>query len=172
MRHPMIGTMSGPAWRWLGTALRVGLGLVFLAAGGTKLADPTQSVRAVRAYRLLPETLAQGVGYGLPVLEVALGLLLVLGLGVRLAALLTLLLLLVFVAGVASAAARGLRIDCGCFGGGGDTLGETHYTREILRDLGLALVAGFLALRPTTALSLDGELARRDHALLAEELSR
>jgi len=43
-------------------------------------------VRAVRAYRLLPETAAQLVGAGLPVAEIALGVLLLVGLGVRAAA--------------------------------------------------------------------------------------
>ena len=164
--------MSTRAWDWLGAVLRVGLGVVWIVAGWTKLADPAQSVRAVRAYRLLPEVLAQGVGYGQPVFEVALGVLLVIGLGVRLSAALSLILLLVFIAAVLSAAARGLRIDCGCFGGGGDITGDTRYTQEIVRDVGLALVAAWLTIRPATALSVDGELHRRDHARLTEELTR
>ena len=54
-------------------------------------------------------------------------------------------LLLVFIAGVISAAARGLSIDCGCFGGGGTSqAGQTAYTAEILRDLGFLVLAGYL----------------------------
>ena len=47
--------------------------------------------------------------------------------------------MLAFVIGIASAWARGLRIDCGCFGGGGQLAAgvEPDYLIEILRDFGL-----------------------------------
>jgi hypothetical protein len=60
-------------------------------------------------------------------------------------------LLLLFVAGVAQAWARGLSIDCGCFGGGGAVAPEdTSYGLEILRDTGFLLMAGWLIARPQT----------------------
>ena len=114
-----------PGSRWLPCALdlhrRPGdAGRVLLVAGALKVVDPQASVAAVRAYELLPAGLATLVGWGLPFVEVALGLLLLsrprhAAGGRRGAGLL----MLVFIAGVASAAARGLSIDCGCFGGGG-----------------------------------------------------
>ena len=43
------------------------------------------------------------------------------------------------------AAARGIQLECGCFGGGGLTDdGNTNYTWDILRDLGLLVLAAFL----------------------------
>lgn len=36
---------------------------VWLVAGTLKIPDPAESVRAVRAYRLLPETVVPAVGY-------------------------------------------------------------------------------------------------------------
>ena len=51
------------------------------------------------------------VGYGLPVFDVALGTLLVLGVAERLGAILSGALLAAFIIGVASAWARGLTID-------------------------------------------------------------
>jgi hypothetical protein len=100
-----------------------------------------QSALAVRAYQLLPYDLAGYVGYALPIIEIVIGLLLVLGLFTRMSALLGALLMLAFVIGIASAWARGLSIDCGCFGGGG-TIGaeETAYPLELSRDV--ALTAG------------------------------
>ena len=47
--------------------------------------------------------------------------------------------------------ARGLSIDCGCFGGGGAVDGgQTAYGRELLRDTGFLLLAGWLVVRPRT----------------------
>ncbi len=146
----------GRSWvGWLTLAARLLLGGVWIAAGATKLPDPAGSVRAVRAYQLLPEAIVPAVGYGLPVLEVGVGILLVLGVAVRFAAILSAVLLLVFVAGVASAWARGLAIDCGCFGGGGTVAADqTRYGVEILRDSALVLVALVLVRWPASRLAL------------------
>ena len=135
---------------------RVLLAGVFVVAGGLKLADPQVAVQAVRAYRLLPSALEAPVGWGLPAFEMALGLLLAVGLFTRVSAVAAAVLLTVFIAGVASAAARGLSIDCGCFGGGGTVApGETKYASEILRDVGLLVLAGWLVWKPGSRFSLD-----------------
>jgi uncharacterized membrane protein YphA (DoxX/SURF4 family) len=145
--------------RWVTAAVvvaRLGLAALWLAAGLAKVADPGANVRAVRAYEVLPEAVVPVVGYGLPFLEIALGLLLLLGLAVRPAAIASGVLLVVFLAGVSQAWARGLAIDCGCFGGGGPVDPEdTRYLQEVVRD-GVALAAAaLLALRPSTPWSLD-----------------
>jgi protein-disulfide isomerase len=142
---------------WLATAARLLLAGVWLWAGLGKIADPAASVRAVRAYRLLPEWLAQGVGYGLPFLELALAALLLAGLAVRVAAAVSAALLAVFLAGMVSAAARGLQIGCGCFGGGGELAAgqSTSYTWDIVRDAALLLVALALARWPRSRYAMD-----------------
>jgi protein-disulfide isomerase/uncharacterized membrane protein YphA (DoxX/SURF4 family) len=142
---------------WLGTAARALLGVVWVWAAVAKMGDPAASVRAVRAYELLPEWLAKGVGYGLPFLEIGLAVLLIAGLATRLAAVLSSALLVVFLVGIISAAARGLQIECGCFGGGGQ-LGagqSTAYTGEILRDAGLLVVSVFLVWAYRTRFAVD-----------------
>lgn len=140
----------------LSTLARLALAGVFVVAGAIKAADPQQAVQAVRAYQLLPARLEPLVGWGLPFLEIALGLLLLLGLSTRMAAAACAVLLVGFLAGVASAAARGLSIDCGCFGGGGTVApGETKYLSEILRDSALLACAGWLLWHPSSLFSLD-----------------
>jgi uncharacterized membrane protein YphA (DoxX/SURF4 family) len=135
---------------------RVVVGGVLLVAGVLKASDPQGSVAAVRAYELLPAQLVTVVGWGLPFAEIAIGVLLLVGLATRLVAGAAAVLLLVFVAAVASAALRGLSIDCGCFGAGGRVApGNTAYTAEIARDLGLLLLAGWLVARPNSRLSLE-----------------
>jgi uncharacterized membrane protein YphA (DoxX/SURF4 family) len=147
---------------WVSTAARIVLGAVWIVAGSAKVTDLAGSVRAVRAYRLLPEGAAQVVGAGLPVVEIALGVLLLAGLGTRIAAAISSGLFIVFIVGIASAWARGLRIDCGCFGGGGD-LGrqaDPAYGIELARDFGLLLLAALVVALPRGRFALDRYLFR------------
>lgn len=146
-------------WPWLGLALRLVVGGVWVVAGLAKLPDPQASIRAVRAYELLPEAVVPTVGYGLPVLEIAVGLLLLVGLGTRVAALLSAVLFAAFVVGISAAWARGLQIDCGCFGGGGFAADATaQYPWDIARDVGLLVLSVALVVRPRTAVALDNRL--------------
>jgi uncharacterized membrane protein YphA (DoxX/SURF4 family) len=145
---------------WLGTAGRLIVGGVWIAAGALKIGDLTASGRSVVAYRILPFDAAMFLGAALPFLEVVLGVLLVLGLATRVAAVASVILFAVYIAAIASVWARGLRIDCGCFGTGGDLTSDQRpqYALETIRDIALLLVAGFLAVFPRTRFSLDGQL--------------
>jgi uncharacterized membrane protein YphA (DoxX/SURF4 family) len=151
-------------WRsaqpWLATAVRLGLAAVWLVAGGAKVGDLAASGRAVNAYQVMPYPVATVVGAALPFVEIVLGLLLLAGLGTRLAAGISAGLLLVFIAGIVSAWSRGLAIDCGCFGRGGELAAgrDPAYLPEILRDIGFLLLAGFLLRWPRSRLSVDGLL--------------
>jgi uncharacterized membrane protein YphA (DoxX/SURF4 family) len=152
-----------PAWSWLSTLGRLALAAVWIAAGLSKITDLDASVRAVRAYRLLPELAAQMAGAGLPVVELVLGVLLLVGAGVRACAVVSALLMVVYMAGIASAWIRGLQIDCGCFGGGGALAAGVRptYGLELTRDTGLLVVALLLARWPVGPFSVDGMLAGR-----------
>jgi uncharacterized membrane protein YphA (DoxX/SURF4 family) len=140
---------------WASSAARLLLGLVFVVAGVLKLPDPAAAARAVRAYRLLPEALVGPVAFGLPVVEIAVGAALLAGVVVRTAAIAAVVLTAGFLVAVGSAWARGLQIDCGCFGNGGQvSAGETAYPLEVLRDAALLVVALALARRPASRLAL------------------
>lgn len=147
---------------WVGLLARLILGGALAYAGVLKVGRPLTSARAVQAYQLLPFDLAAYVGYALPVIELILGVMLVLGVFTRISAVIGTALMVVFIAGIASAWARGLTIDCGCFGGGGVVgADETAYPSEIARDLLFAACGAWLIWRPATALSLDSRLTSR-----------
>jgi uncharacterized membrane protein YphA (DoxX/SURF4 family) len=135
----------------VGTVARLGLAAVLLVSGLLKVVDPDTTYVAVRAYDVLPKPGVAVVAAVLPWLEIALGLLLLDGIATRSVAVVSAGLLLGFIAGVTQAWARGLSIDCGCFGGGGVVEPEqTAYGQELLRDAGLLLMAGWLVVRPRT----------------------
>ncbi len=140
---------------------RLGLAAVFLVSGALKVVDPAQTRVAVLAYEVLPLSLIGPVAVGLPLAELVLATLLVAGVFIRWTALGSAVLLVVLMAGVTQAWARGLSIDCGCFGGGGPVAaGATQYPQELARDFGLLLLAWWLVVRPRTACSVDGWLRR------------
>lgn len=150
--------VSWPGVRpWLGTLARLGLAAVWLFAGAAKVGDLAGSGRAVNAYQVMPFEAAQVIGAALPFVEITLGLLLLVGLATRVVAALSSALLLVFIAGISSAWARGLSIDCGCFGSGGQlAAGQSpSYGPEIARDIGFLVLAAFLVIWPRTRMSVD-----------------
>lgn len=143
----------------IGLLARLILGVTLLWAGALKVTHPDQSALAVRAFRILSYDLAGYVGYGLPIVEILVGLLLVIGLLTRPSAVVGGLLMLAFIVGIGWAWAHGYSIDCGCFGGGGTiAASQTQYPIDILRDTGLVACAAWLVVRPRTAYSLDQRL--------------
>ena len=138
--------MGGLVVGWLGLLARLATGGVWIVAGALKIPDPAASVQAVRAYRLLPEAVVPTVGQLLPVVEVVVGLALVVGLLTRTMAVVSAVLFVAFIIAIASAWARGLTIDCGCFGGGGyDPDAAEKSPWEIARDVALLAGSVFVA---------------------------
>jgi uncharacterized membrane protein YphA (DoxX/SURF4 family) len=144
---------------WLGFLARMVVGGVWIWAGLLKLPDPDASVTAVRAYQLLPPSLADGVGRVLPMLEVVVGACLVLGLLTRAAGVVSALMQAAFIIGIISVWSRGISINCGCFGDGGpDPDAFSKYPWEIARDTGLLLLSLLIVWLRRTPLALDNLL--------------
>ena len=143
-------------WPWCSTAARLVLAGVWAWAGVAKLGNPDGAVRAVRAYEILPEAVVKPFAWGLPFVELALAALLLIGLATRPAAWASVALLLVFMAGTVAAWARGLQIDCGCFGGGGQASADAaRYLRDLGRDGLLLSLAVLVAAGSASRLALD-----------------
>ncbi len=156
---------------WIALAARLLTGGVWVWAGVVKIGDPYASVQAVRAYQLLPSDLAEVVGEPLPTLEVVVGSALVLGVLTRVSAGVSALLFVAFIVGIASVWARGIEIDCGCFGGGGAEPGASaDYPWEIARDAGLLALSVFLAWRGGGRLALDTVLFGRNGTKMSDEV--
>jgi protein-disulfide isomerase len=151
---------------WVATAVRLVLAAVLAWVGVARVADPAASVDAVRAYQLLPDVLERAAGYGLPFLALALAVLLLVGLAVRVAASVSAALFLLALVGLVAAAARGLRIRCGCLGAGGVLPGgqSPAYARDIVVVAVLLVLAAGLAWWPATRFALD-DVVRRSAAV-------
>ena len=139
-------------------ASRAVLGGVFLVAGGTKVFDPGGLAASIRTYELgLPEWFVTFSAFSLPYLEVLLGLYLISGLFTRASAWATNALMLVFTVALLQGAARGLQIDCGCFGSSAE---QPNLWLDTLRDVGLLALGLHIALSPVGRFSVDALLRR------------
>jgi len=141
---------------WLTLIARLILGGVLLAAGALKIGSLQKSAMAVRSYELLPVPLANFLGSPLPWIEIGVGLLLIAGVLVRISGLIGAVTMLAFIIAISWAWAKGLSIDCGCFGGGGAIDPEdTKYLSEIIRDIGLLILGIYLYFFPKGRFGLD-----------------
>jgi uncharacterized membrane protein YphA (DoxX/SURF4 family) len=132
--------------------LRVALGAIFVYAAWTKLRDPWQLfAMSIDSYRILPLRAVEISAHVIPWVELAVGLLLIAGVWLRVSGSIVSLLLLTFFALMLRAYAKGMEINCGCFGPG-----EMISWKTLLRDgtmVAAALLLTTMAFRnpPKTA---------------------
>lgn len=119
---------------------RLGLALVFLIAGGAKLADLAGSRRSLQDFGV-PTRLTPVMGVALPLLELALAVGLLPAGTAWFAAIGMLALLAAFIAAIAVNLARGQRPDCHCFG---QLYSQPIGSDTLIRNGILAALAGAL----------------------------
>jgi uncharacterized membrane protein YphA (DoxX/SURF4 family) len=149
---------------WLSTLARLFLAGVFFFSGWPKLLDSEDTIRNVRAYQLLPEMFVRPYGYALPLVELLIAVLLVIGMATRISSSVFAVMLLTYIFGISMAWARGLQINCGCFDPNPDSVGGTagYYLQHIGLDTGFLLVAVLLTIWPRSRFSVDGVLGLND----------
>jgi len=136
--------METKVMRWTSTILRLLAGGLFIVTGVLKAIDPAAFLKAIENYQILPHLVALITAYLLPYLEIFCGLGLVFK-RLYAGALIWLTgLMLVFMAALISAWARGLNIDCGCFG---SVVGHSDYPLALARDFLILAVFCFLLCR-------------------------
>ena len=89
---------------------------IFIYAGVLKVIDPVQFAHDIDHYQILPWSMAVGLAFYLPWLEIFCGLALTFRLFYRGALSILTALVLVFLVSTIAAKVRGLDITCGCFG--------------------------------------------------------
>jgi len=130
-------TSSSKIWRAIALVLRIALGGIFVYAAWVKLREPWQLFAlAIDSYRILPLWAVEWTARTLPWLELAVGLGLIIGRGLRVSATVTSLLLLMFIGLLVRAKLKGMEISCGCFGAS-----EPLTWWTVLRDSGMLAVS-------------------------------
>lgn len=135
--------MNRPAYARVGEWLaRLVLAGVFLAAAAPKLADPLAFATSLANYRVFPDAALHLLATVVPALELVGALAVLTGWRLRGGVCLLGGMLLAFTALLAATLARGLDLDCGCFGGAEqrDPVGPLH----LLRNAGLLALCAVL----------------------------
>jgi putative oxidoreductase len=102
--------------RLLELLLRIVIGAVFVYAGWAKIFEPEPLADSIASFQILPRMLIVPLALSLPPFEMLSGALLIVGWPRRIAALAIVIVTAVFLVALLSAVARGITIDCGCFG--------------------------------------------------------
>ncbi len=124
--------------RYLTLISRLVLGVIFALAGLAKLGLPFAMSESIRAYEMgLPPLMVDVMSNVLPPIELGVGIWLLLGLFTRFSAGVTATLMVIFTIAITQAWARGLDINCGCFGGPiGEDPSVTPAARAIIGAMG------------------------------------
>ena len=120
---------------------RVILGGLFLIAGVTKAYDPAGFATEIQNYHLVPWLGGVLLSLFLPWVEIFAGGALLLKRFEQGALLLISAMLIAYCAALISAMARGLNIDCGCFG---RLISSTGIAWALVRNAGLMILTGIL----------------------------
>jgi len=112
---------------------RLVLGGLFVYAGVVKVLDPLDFAQNIRNYRLVGQSLSFMAAIVLPWLEILAGVALAAGIWKRASALIISGLLVFFILLTLVTIARGLDVECGCFG----ALSRKSGFGVILEDLGM-----------------------------------
>jgi putative oxidoreductase len=141
-----VRLLGGARGRWFYLAIRIALGAAFVYAGAVKVTDPLQFADNIASFEILPNAIVSIFALSLPIFEMIAGFLLVIGFWRQAASLGIVILCAVFVVAVASALARGLTIDCGCFGTSEPSRAKMWF--DLARDIVLLLAASMVYLQP------------------------
>ncbi len=124
---------------------------IWLKAGLAKLGEEMATTQSVAAYRIFTPEWSGYIAQLIAPLEIAGGVVLLLGLFLRQSSKLSNVVLVLFIIGIAQAWARGLQIDCGCFGiDPNDTEFVMDYLRTIIRDIFFIFLGFWTIKRPFT----------------------
>lgn len=123
---------------YLTLAVRLFVGGLFIYASYYKIVVPADFARSIWYYHMVPGNLINLMAIILPWLEFVCGLTLILGIWYRGSVVWINLMTLMFMIALATAYARGISIDCGCFKAGAASSNSARDT--LIRDVGLLLL--------------------------------
>ena len=148
--------------RYLEWALRLTIGGLFIYAGWVKRGEGIDFADSIAEFRILPAALVIPFMLSIVPFEIAAGAMVVTGLGKRVGALGLLLMTAMYSIALTSALARGITVNCGCFG---TSVVGTSVWLDLGRDL--LILAACAVLYRMVAQPSSASLPKREGSGLA-----
>lgn len=127
---------------------RFGLALIWIYSGYTKIGAHLDVTKSIEAYQIFTPYWSDLLARVIGPLELAGGLLLLLGIKLRWAGGVSIAVLVMFILGLWSAYSRGLNIDCGCFDPSAGESDPNDLLKAIWRDIAFIAATAFMMWRP------------------------
>lgn len=156
----MTGILEWKGHPFLGLVARIYLALVFLFACYHKILHPHAFAIDIATYQILPLGLVNLMAIILPWVELAAGLMLLVGWRTRTAALLISGMMVMFIVAISIALAKGLDMSCGCFASQGAAEDPISW-KTIVRDGGWLFLGLYVLVFDRAPIGIDSWLARR-----------
>lgn len=123
---------------FLTVVVRLAVGVTFIYASYYKIIEPGDFAKSIWYYHMVPGTFINLIAVILPWAELICGIFLILGVAYRGSVVLVGLMTVVFILAIASAMARGIDLDCGCFKAARSSSESTW--KSLLFDAGLLVL--------------------------------
>ena len=149
--------VASPVHPLVGAPIRVVIGIVFVYASLYKIAEPREFAMSIALYDMLPLSLVNLLAITLPVVELAAGVTLILGLWTRASAVVVNGMLLMFIAAIAYVVfVRGkAEVGCGGFSPAAEEAGKELATDTLWRDVAYLAGGLYVMLFDDGAVGLD-----------------
>lgn len=123
---------------YLTMAIRLTVGIIFIAASYYKIVQPVDFAKSIWFYHMVPGSIINLMALILPWLELLCGLGLILGVFYRGSVVWINVMMVIFIIALTSAYFRGISIDCGCFKAAEASNNSARDT--LIRDFGLIIL--------------------------------
>lgn len=132
----------------LSAAARFFMAYVWIRAAIPKIGNVMEMTQSIAAYEIFTKEWSYILAQLIGPLELAGGLLLLLGIKLRPAGWVSIGVLVLFIIGLLSAWQRGLEIDCGCFDPSAGAVVDTNLLLVVARDVAFIAITAFMIYRP------------------------
>ncbi|MBM2815175.1 MAG: DoxX family protein [Ignavibacteria bacterium] len=149
MKNKLKQILNNP---FLSLAARLTVGIVFIYASVSKIADPHQFAKEISNYNIMLDSSLNLMALALPWIELIAGLFLIAGVRLRANSAIIGILLIVFIIAVGLAVAQGLDINCGCFS---KMASERVGLKKIFENSGMLLLCIYIFRYPVPNLTLE-----------------
>jgi len=143
---------------YLNLVFRIVLGLIFLIAATSKIADMEGFAKEIGNYQIVPEIFENLMAITIPWIELVCAIFIISGIRIKSSVLIIGVLIIIFNVAIFIAIIKGLNINCGCHT---QVMAEKIGWQKILENTGLLLMAVVLYFNKNTKFTIENYVIKK-----------